>query len=117
MLARLRQWRDQGSSRLDRDLDSRIDAAEAAIMDAAWSGITTAVLGPVLGPQLGDLSSLLAPDNGANSRGSSYGDGWYGYVDKDLRTLVGRPVDGAFKTRFSGARATWPRAERRSGRR
>ncbi len=38
----------------------------------------------------------------ANNQGSSYGGGWYGYVDKDLRTILGRPVAGRFKTHFCG---------------
>ncbi len=103
MLDLLDQWRTEGSSRLDRDLDGRIDAPGAAIMDAAWPRIADAVMGPVLGPQLADLASLISRDNRANSQGSSYGSGWYGYVDKDLRTLLGQPVRGAFKTRFCGA--------------
>jgi acyl-homoserine lactone acylase PvdQ len=103
MLDLLAQWRAEGSSRLDRDLDGKIDAPGAAIMDAAWPGIADAVMGPVLGPQLGELASLITRDNRANSQGSSYGSGWYGYVDKDLRTLLGQPVAGAFKTRFCGA--------------
>ena len=104
MLALLEQWRAEGSSRLDRDLDGRIDAPGAAIMDAAWPRIADAVMRPVLGPQLADLASLISRDNHpqANSQGSSYRSGWYGYVDKDLRTLLGQPVAGAFKTRFCG---------------
>jgi hypothetical protein len=103
MLDLLEQWRADGSSRLDRDLDGRIDDPGAAIMDAAWPRIADAVMSPVLGSQLPDLRSLLAGDNRANSQGSSYGSGWYGYVDKDLRRLAGQPVTGAFKTRFCGA--------------
>ncbi len=103
MLDLLEQWRADGSSRLDRDLDGKIDDPGAAIMDAAWPRIAEAVMGPVLGPQLADLASLISPDNRANSQGSSYGSGWYGYVDKDLRSLVGQPVAGAFRTRFCGA--------------
>jgi acyl-homoserine lactone acylase PvdQ len=103
MLDLLEQWRADGSSRLDRDLDGRIDDPGAAIMDAAWPRIADAVMSPVLGSQLPDLRSLLAGDNRANSQGSSYGSGWYGYVDKDLRRLAGQPVAGAFKTRFCGA--------------
>ncbi len=103
MLDLLEQWRAEGSSRLDRDLDGKIDAAGAAIMDAAWPKIADAVMSPVLGPQLAELASLVPRDNRANSQGSSYGSGWYGYVDKDLRTLLGQPVSGAFKTRFCGA--------------
>ncbi len=103
MLDLLDQWRTEGSSRLDRDLDGKIDAPGAAIMDAAWPKIADAVMSPVLGPQVADLASLMSRDNKASSQGSSYGSGWYGYVDKDLRTLLGEPVAGAFKTRFCGA--------------
>jgi acyl-homoserine lactone acylase PvdQ len=103
MLDLLEQWRAKGSSRLDRDLDGKIDDPGAAIMDAAWPRIADAVMRPVLGPQLADLASLISRDNRANSQGSSYGSGWYGYVDKDLRSLAGQPVAGAFKTRFCGA--------------
>ena len=71
-------------------------------MDKAWPKIADAVMGPVLGPQLGDLASLMSRDNRANNQGSAYNSGWYGYVDKDLRTLAGRPVAGRFKTRFCG---------------
>jgi acyl-homoserine lactone acylase PvdQ len=103
MLDLLDRWRTEGSSRLDRDLDGKIDAPGAAIMDAAWPRIADAVMSPVLGPQLADLASLISRDNKANSQGSSYGSGWYGYLDKDLRSLLGQPVTGAFKTRFCGA--------------
>jgi len=44
----------------------------------------------------------MTRDNRANNQGSSYGSGWYGYVDKDLRTIAGRPVTKRFKTRFCG---------------
>ena len=43
-------------SRLDRDIDGKIDDPGAAIMDAAWPKIADAVMGPVLGPQLDDLA-------------------------------------------------------------
>jgi acyl-homoserine lactone acylase PvdQ len=102
MLALLRGWHAQGSSRLDRDLDGKIDHPGAAIMDAAWPLLADAVLSPVLGPQLDQLARLIGRDNRANSGGSSYGSGWYGYVDKDLRTVLGRPVEGPFSTRFCG---------------
>ena len=98
----LQEWRTQGSHRLDLDDNGTIDHPGAAILDRAWSKIADAVMGPVLGPQLGDLASLMTRDNRANNQGSSYGSGWYGYVDKDLRTVAGRPVSGRFKTRFCG---------------
>ena len=103
MYEMLRSWRDQGSSRLDADLNGTIDDPGAAIMDHAWPKFADAVMGPVLGPQLDDLASLMTRDNRANNQGSAYGSGWYGYVEKDLRTLAGRPVAGKFKTKFCGA--------------
>ena len=103
MVELLQDWRAQGSHRLDLDNNGVIDHPGAAILDTAWRGIADAVMGPVLGPQLDDLASLMGRDNRANNQGSSYGSGWYGYIDKDLRTLTGRPVAGRFKTRFCGA--------------
>jgi len=102
MVELLQDWRTQGSHRLDLDDNGTIDHPAAAILDRAWPKIADAVMGPVLGPQLGDLASIMSRDNRANNQGSSYGGGWYGYVDKDLRTLLRRPVAGRFKTRFCG---------------
>jgi acyl-homoserine lactone acylase PvdQ len=102
MLELLKAWRAVGSSRLDRDLNGKIDDPGAAILDAAWPKIANAVMSPVLGPQLDDLASLIGRDNPPNDQGSAFQSGWYGYVDKDLRTVAGLPVTGKFKTRFCG---------------
>jgi acyl-homoserine lactone acylase PvdQ len=102
MVELLQDWRTQGSHRLDLDNDSLIDHPGAAILDAAWPKIADAVMGPVLGPQLGDLASLMSRDNRANNQGSSYGSGWYGYVDKDLRTLLGERVRDRYNLRYCG---------------
>jgi acyl-homoserine lactone acylase PvdQ len=98
----LKDWRAQGSSRLDRDLDGRIDHPGAAIIDASWRRIADAVMSPVLGPQLGELASLIPRDQPPGPRGSAFITGWYGYVDKDLRTQLGLPVKGRFSTRYCG---------------
>jgi acyl-homoserine lactone acylase PvdQ len=102
MLNLLDKWRTAGSSRLDLDLDGKIDDPGAAIIDQAWPKIADAVMGPVLGSQLGDLATLMGRDNAANNQGSAYNSGWYGYVDKDLRTLFGSTVVSPFKTKFCG---------------
>jgi acyl-homoserine lactone acylase PvdQ len=102
MLELLRDWRTRGASRLDRTRDGKIDHPGAAIMDAAWPKIADAVMAPVLGSQVGALAELLPRDEPARSLGSSYGEGWYGYIDKDLRRLRGRRVHGPFKTPFCG---------------
>jgi acyl-homoserine lactone acylase PvdQ len=98
-------WRRNGSSRIDRDLDGRVDDPGAAVMDAAFEPIADAVMQPVLGPLLTDLAALLPKDRGPYAEGvngSAFGSGWYGYVDKDLRRLLGRSVRGPFGLRYCG---------------
>ncbi len=95
-------WAGRGASRLDRNLDGMIDDPGAAVLDRAWTGIADAVLTPVLGPLTADLARIIGRDNAPGPRGSAYGSGWYGYVDKDLRNLLGRKVDGRFSRRYCG---------------
>ncbi|MDX6509960.1 MAG: hypothetical protein QOG81_1712 [Gaiellaceae bacterium] len=99
----LDQWTLKGASRLDRDGDGKVDDPGAAIMDAAYPYIANAVLAPVLGTDLPQLRALEDPSDDANTQGSAYLDGWYGYIDKDLRSLLGKPVRGAFANRYCGA--------------
>ena len=98
----LLDWRALGGDRLDRDLNGTIDHPGAAILDKAWPKLADAVMAPVLGPELDDLAALVSRDNRANNQGSSYGGGWYSYVEKDLRRLGNKPVAGPFRTRFCG---------------
>jgi acyl-homoserine lactone acylase PvdQ len=99
-------WVGEGASRLDRDLDGKIDAAGAAVLDQAWDGLAQAVLSPVLGDLAapgGALEQLETRDQSPRTaNGSAYDDGWYGYVDKDLRSLLGEPVRGAYSRRYCG---------------
>ena len=78
-------WVDHGASRLDVDLDGKIDDPGAAVLDAAWAKMADGVLAPVLGPLTDRLAALMGRDNAPNASGSAYIDGWYGYVDRDLR--------------------------------
>ena len=80
----LQAWRAKGGSRLDRDLDGKIDDPGAAIMDAAWPRIAEAVVRPELGPLTLRLESLIGVDDPANAGGSSYYNGWYSYVVKEM---------------------------------
>jgi acyl-homoserine lactone acylase PvdQ len=95
-------WRAAGGSRLDRDFDGKIDHAGAAVMDAAWPLIARAVMRPVLGDLVERLAQLHRISDDANSQGSAYQDGWYGYVEKDLRALLGRPVARPYSQRYCG---------------
>jgi acyl-homoserine lactone acylase PvdQ len=96
-------WATEGGSRLDRDRDGKIDAPGAAVLDAAWSALADAVLSPVLGPLVDRLASLHPRSNDPGPAGSAYLSGWYGYVEKDLRGLLGRPVHGGLSRRYCGA--------------
>jgi acyl-homoserine lactone acylase PvdQ len=103
MVVQLDAWYRAGASRLDKDLDGKIDEPGAAIMDAAWPKIADAALSPVLGALTGRLAAVVSrSQDPAGRNGSSFYDGWYGYIDKDLRTLLGKPVHGAYSTRYCG---------------
>ena len=98
----LEAWRGAGSSRLDVNVDGKIDDPGAAIMDAAWPKLADAVMRPVLGSLTERLALVQPRDDRANSNGSSYFGGWYGYVFKDLRSLLGKPVASPWRIRFCG---------------
>jgi hypothetical protein len=100
-------WRASGATRLDRDLDGKIDDPGAAVLDQTWDALSEAVLRPVigeLGAPGGLLGQLVRRDNSPRtSNGSAYGGGWYGYVQKDLRSLLGKPVRGRYSRSYCGA--------------
>jgi acyl-homoserine lactone acylase PvdQ len=98
MLALLKAWKATGSSRLDRDLDGKMDAGGApAIMDAIYPKVVDAAFEPVLGPQLELFSDLEGRDISGGYTG-----GRINHIDKDLRQLTGTQFKTPFKTRFCG---------------
>ena len=99
MLSLLVAWRDNGGSRLDRDLNGKIDDPGAAIMDAAWPKIADAFMRPKLGPQLDELDSLFSRFN--QPPGGQY-NGWYQYFDRDIRHLLGMPITQPFNNYYCG---------------
>jgi acyl-homoserine lactone acylase PvdQ len=105
-VALVNAWIARGASRLDRDLDGRVDDPGAAVLDQSWDALSEAVLRPVLGDLAapgGLLGQLQGRDNSPRrANGSAYGGGWYGYVEKDLRALLGRRVRGAYSRRYCG---------------
>jgi acyl-homoserine lactone acylase PvdQ len=84
MMEILIAWGARGASRLDRDLDGKIDEPGAAIMDAAWPGLADVLMRPTLGPLTDRLKTLIAVDDPANPHGSSYYGAWYSYFVRDL---------------------------------
>jgi hypothetical protein len=72
-------------------------------MDTAWPRLGDAVMTPVLGPLVDELAGLNGRSDDAGPGGSAYISGWYGYVEKDLRTLLGRQVRAPYSRRYCGA--------------
>ncbi len=86
----IRKWVEKGASRYGKEGPK---AAAAAVLDAAWTPMAEAVMKPVLGEALtNELQGAIGINNGENSGGSSYGSGWYGYVYKSLREVLGDTV-------------------------
>jgi acyl-homoserine lactone acylase PvdQ len=102
MVDALEAWRIAGGSRLDRNLDGLVDHPGAAVMDVAWPRLADAVMAPAVGPLTERLRALQAWSDNASGDGSAFGFGWYGWIDKDLRRLLGRPVRDPYDTRFCG---------------
>ena len=108
-LAELKAWHADGSHRIDRDKDGKYDNADAIrIMDAWWPLWLHAEFEPVLGSDLfGKIENMVGldnpPNNGGQHLGSAYQDGWWGYVSKDLRRLLGRRERGKFSRIYCGA--------------
>jgi hypothetical protein len=88
----LDDWVRRDAPRLDADNSGLYDEASPAIMDALWPELARAVMGGVLGKLLPDVDSV-------RGLGGLAGES---YVDKDLRTLLGDHVDGAFNLRYCG---------------
>jgi len=84
LLELMQAWAAKGASRLDLDLDGKIDDPGAAVIDAVWPRIADVIMRPTLGPLTDRLKSLVAVDDPANPGGSSYYGGWYSYFVRDL---------------------------------
>jgi hypothetical protein len=85
-------WVQRDAPRLDADLDGFYDDAGPTIMDAVWDPLAETVMRPVYGTLLDDLDDVRNLGGGAGPS----------YVDKDLRTLLGEPVEGPFNLRYCG---------------
>jgi hypothetical protein len=92
-------WSAEGASRRGEKYPK---APAAAALDAMWTPIGEAVLGPVLGELLPRFKALVATDDPPSPTGSAYDNGWYGYVYKDLRSVLGEPVAGPFSRGYCG---------------
>jgi acyl-homoserine lactone acylase PvdQ len=100
----LEAWSESGAHRLDADADGAYDAGKAVrIMDAWWPRAVKAQFKPTLGGQLyNQIQAMMGLDDPPGAGGSAYISGWYGYADKDLRTILGDPVDDPYSRTYCG---------------
>ena len=89
----LDDWVADDAPRLDADDDGFNDSAGPTILDELFRPLAEAVMRPVFG----DLVGVL---NDSRNLGGNHG---ASLVDKDLRTLLGREVQGPFNERYCGA--------------
>lgn len=106
-------WRAAGSERRETSQGSHTytHAAAVRIMDAWWPRLVEAEFRPGLGNELyGAFTASLPIDEspaashgptGAHG-GSAFQYGWWGYVDKDLRQVLGDPVQAPSPRTYCG---------------
>ncbi|WP_405431549.1 penicillin acylase family protein [Micromonospora sp. NBC_00617] len=123
-VGKLRAWQQAGVRRVETSPGSKVyqHADAIRIFDAWWPLLASAQFRPGLGPDL--YAALVdaievneAPSGGQNGardgtaswasqgqahKGSSFQYGWWGYVDKDLRTVLGEPVAGGLGRGYCG---------------
>jgi acyl-homoserine lactone acylase PvdQ len=105
----LRAWVDDGAHRRAATAGGPYAHAEAIrILDAWWPRWLRAQFQPRLGGRLyAQLAAEIPQDDpphgrGGEHHGSAFQTGWYGYAQKDLRTLLGARVRGRYGRVYCG---------------
>jgi acyl-homoserine lactone acylase PvdQ len=93
----LSRWARAGAHRRDLDGNGAYEDERAVeIMDAWWPRLVDAEFGSALGSEaLSALKTVLRPASvlpGDGPAAPDYDDGWWGFVSKDLRDVLGRRV-------------------------
>ncbi|GIH10172.1 penicillin acylase [Rhizocola hellebori] len=110
-VAKLQAWLANGGHRTETGAGSHVyrDADAIRILDAWWPRLVDGMFRPSLGDSLfaslaGAIQIDEAPsDHGQPHKGSSFQTGWWGYVSKDLRSVLGQPVAGPLAATYCGA--------------
>ncbi|MEV2239431.1 penicillin acylase family protein [Micromonospora sp. NPDC049891] len=124
-IARLKAWRQAGALRVETAKGSKVYQHAEAIrtLDAWWPLLVRGMFREPLGTELyqslvntlqvnespsghqqGDVSNLPSSANSAQThKGSAFQYGWWGWVDKDLRAVLGDPVAGGPGRTFCGS--------------
>ncbi|BDH04609.1 penicillin acylase family protein [Streptomyces seoulensis] len=111
--AKLQQWLDAGAKRTETSAGSKkyADADAIRILDAWWPLLVKAEFEPGLGAGLyGAFGANLPVDEAPSAghgptgahAGSSFQYGWWSYVDKDIRAVLGEPVQGGLARKYCG---------------
>ncbi|MES4890828.1 penicillin acylase family protein [Streptomyces sp. NPDC096012] len=112
-VSRLRAWIAAGAKRTETAAGSKTYAnAEAIrILDAWWPLLVKAEFEPGLGSDLYTAFTAALPVDEAPSAGhgptgshagSSFQYGWWSYVDKDIRAVLGESVQGGLTQKYCG---------------
>ncbi|MGC4940068.1 penicillin acylase family protein [Kribbella sp. DT2] len=94
-IAKLTAWQAAGSHRkTPSEASKTYDHTEAIrILDAWWPLLVPAQFRTKLGPDLYDaLVHTQKIDERPNAQGSAFQNGWWGFVQRDLRKVLGDPV-------------------------
>jgi len=112
-VSELKTWLADGAKRRESAAGSHTyaDSDAIRIMDAWWPLLVQAEFEPGMGPDLySAMTGVLGVDDspyggaeaGVAHKGSAFQSGWYSYVDKDIRTILGRPVQGGLTQPWCG---------------
>ncbi|MFE0025899.1 penicillin acylase family protein [Amycolatopsis sp. NPDC059021] len=116
--AKLKAWLAKGGLRSETTPGSKTyaDADAIRIMDAWWPLLVMGEFKPSMGDAFKPMTDVLkineSPSGFQNEepgkhvgqphQGSSYQSGWWGYVSKDIRAVLGQPVAGPLGAKFCG---------------
>ncbi|MDX6581753.1 MAG: hypothetical protein QOI10_937 [Solirubrobacterales bacterium] len=102
----LEHWRASGAHRRDLDGDGSYEYNKAVVlMDAWWPLAVGAEFRSALGGTAFDALESMAPLGSVGRSAPAAPDyfaGWYGYVSKDLRALLGQSPRGAYSRTYCG---------------
>ena len=97
----LRDWSNNGAHRRDLSGDGQYEEqAAVALMDAWWEPTLEAVFRPTLGGAYERMPAIH--DDKPGPGGSSYLEGWYGQVQKDLRNILTLGPPAPFSRTYCG---------------
>lgn len=94
-IAKLEAWKAAGGKRKTSGPSATTypHADAIRILDAWWPLLVATQFKAKLGPELYDaLVATIKVDERANHQGSAYQSGWWGFVQRDLRKVLGDPV-------------------------